>query len=132
MAAVPADEGRRRCVGQYVGLLVFAECGGLRRDDMQQLERQCEVVLASAVGQQAIVPDAMEAAGQHMQQESAHELLGRQRHGLVARASLGAVGLPSETRPALIHRKKSAVGDGHPVRIARQVGEQTAANGRFL
>jgi len=65
----------------------------------------------------------METAGQHMQQESAHELLGRQRHGLMARAPLGPVVLPFKTHPALIHRKKPTVGDSHPVRIARQVGQ---------
>ena len=60
-----ADEGWRRSVGQIAGLLVAAERGSLHRGDIQQLARQCEVGLAPAVGQQAIVPDAMEPAGQN-------------------------------------------------------------------
>ena len=72
----------------------------------------------------------METAGQHMQQESAHELLGRQRHGLVARAPLGPVVLPFKNYPALIHRNKPAARDSHPVRIARQVGQHRLGAGK--
>jgi hypothetical protein len=50
---------------------------------MQQLTCPWKARLAAAVGQQTIVPDTVEPAGQHRQQEAAHELLGRQRHGPV-------------------------------------------------
>ncbi len=38
----------------------------------------------------------MEARGQHVQQEAAHELAGLERHRLVARGALDAVVLPAE------------------------------------
>src|SRR5579863_9267894 len=38
----------------------------------------------------------MEAGGQDVEQEAAHELLGSEGHGLVARAALGPVVLPAE------------------------------------
>ena len=74
MAAVPADEARWRCVGQRAGLFGVRGRGGFNRSDVQQLARQRQVGPAAAVGQQAVVPDAMEPAGQNMQQEAAHEL----------------------------------------------------------
>ncbi len=46
---------------------------------------------AGSVGQQSVVPEAVEAARQHVQQEAAHELVRRERHGLVAGAALGSV-----------------------------------------
>src|SRR3979490_1472922 len=39
---------------------------------------------AAATGQQSIVPDAVEAPGEHVHQEASDELVGRQRHGLIA------------------------------------------------
>jgi hypothetical protein len=44
---------------------------------MQQLASGRDVVLAVGVGEQTVVADAMKARGQHVQQEAAHELLGR-------------------------------------------------------
>ena len=42
---------------------------------VQQLTSLGEVSLARGVGDQPVVADAMKAAGQHMQQEAAHELV---------------------------------------------------------
>jgi hypothetical protein len=58
-----------------------------------------------------------------MQQEAAYELSHRQRHWLIAAAALGAVVLELEGDPALIAGDEAAVGDGHPVGVARQIGE---------
>jgi hypothetical protein len=46
--------------------------------------------------------DAMKATGQHVQQEAAHELLGRHGHGFVASTPVFAVVLPTERDAALI------------------------------
>ena len=95
-AAVPADEERSDTIS------VASWLGGDLGHDVQQLAHQREVGLRRTVGQQPVVADAMEAAGQHMQQEAAHELAGLQRHRLVARAALGAVVLPAEGDAALV------------------------------
>ena len=65
----------------------------------------------------------MQAGGQHMQQEAAHELGAGQRHDLATHAAAGAVVLPAEGHAARVHAEQSAVGDRHPVRVARQVGQ---------
>ncbi len=43
--------------------------------DVEQLTRLRDVVGASGVGEEAVVADAMEAAGQHVDQEAADELV---------------------------------------------------------
>ncbi|MGF6637941.1 hypothetical protein OKW38_000041 [Paraburkholderia sp. MM5496-R1] len=62
-AAVPADEGRTQSGTGVVGLR--AGCG----HDVQQPTHLREILPAHGIGQQAIVADAVEAAGQHMQQK---------------------------------------------------------------
>jgi hypothetical protein len=49
-----------------------------------------------AVGEQPVVTDAMEAFGQHMDQEAPDELMCRQGHGLVPAGPLDPVILPFE------------------------------------
>ena len=46
----------------------------------EQLTRTCDVVGARAFGEQAVVADAMEAFWQHVDQESADELVCGERH----------------------------------------------------
>ena len=70
--------------------------------DVEQLTHLREVGAAHRVGEQAVVTDAMEAAGQHMKQEAAHELAGFQRHGLVAGTALLPVVFPAEAHAAPI------------------------------
>ena len=69
---------------------------------MQKLASGGDVVLAVGVGEKAIVADAMKARGQHVQQEAAHELVGLQGHGFVARAPVFAVVLPAEGDAAIV------------------------------
>ncbi len=65
-----------------------------------------------------------------MQQEAAHELAGLERHRLVARGTLDAVVLPAEGDAALVERDEAAVGDGHAVRVARQIGQHGLGPGK--
>ncbi len=53
-------------------------------------------VPADAVGEEARVTDAVEAGGQHMDQEAANELIRGQAHGLHAVPALDVVVLPAE------------------------------------
>ena len=73
--------------------------------------------------------DAMKTAGQYMEQETPHEFTGIQRHGLVARASLGAVILPTEGDMVLIHGDQTRVGDGDAVGVTGQVGQHDGRTG---
>ena len=126
VAAVPADEDRSPDIEQLACPPVGAGRGSLNGDDVQQPPHQRQAGLAGEIGQQAAVPDAMEAAREHLLQEAAHERLRRQCHGLVACLALGvgfdAVVLPFEGDAALVQGEQPAVGDGHPVRVARQTG----------
>jgi hypothetical protein len=96
--------------------------GGNYRDRlMQKLASGGDVGLAVGVGEQSIVADAMKARGQQMQQEAAHELVSHQRHRFVAGTTVGSVVLPVESHAAIITRDEPAVGDRHPMGIARQI-----------
>ena len=63
-----------------------------------------------AAGEQAVVADAMEACGQHVHQETADELIRRERHDLVALGALDPVVLPFESDAFLIAGDQAAVG----------------------
>ena len=95
----------------------------MRRWLMQKIASGGDVVLAVGVGEKAVVADPMKARGQHVQQEAAHELIGLQGHGFVARASVFAVVLPAEGDATIIEGEKPRVGDRHPMGVARQIGE---------
>ena len=62
-----------------------------------------QILFARIIGNQPIVPNTVKATMQHMQQKAAHELVGLQRHGLVASLVLGSVILPAERHSRLIH-----------------------------
>jgi len=61
------------------------------RCHLQQFPRFFQVILVPRIGQQAIMTDAVEPTGQHVQQEPAHELILAEGHGLVAGMAFGPV-----------------------------------------
>ena len=56
----------------------------LRLRQVEQLTGTRDVVGASGVGEEAVVTDAVKAVGQDVDQEAADELVGCERHQLVA------------------------------------------------
>src|SRR5207249_5707959 len=78
-----------------------------------------ELDAACAVGQEAEVPDADEAARDDMEEKATDEFLGRERHDLHA----GAVGVvsPAKAHEAVSVTDEPLVGDRHAVRVAREV-----------
>src|SRR5687768_18359385 len=78
---------------------------------------------AAAIGEQAVVADAMEAAGQHVNEKAADELVAGQRHDLVPLPALGAVVLPPEGDAGVVAGDEAAVGDGAAVGVAAEIGE---------
>ncbi len=89
-AAAAAWTSRLAGIDGGTGGLGLGVCNG------EQLARPRDVVGAGAFGEQAVVADAVEAVRQHVDQEAANELVGGERHELVAIAALGAIVLPSE------------------------------------
>ena len=73
------------------------------------------------MAQKAIVPDALEAVGQDMQQETANEFVGFQCHGFLLVAM--PIIFPVKSHLAILDVEQSVVGDGHAMGIAAQVVE---------
>ena len=90
---------------------------------VEQLTRPRDVVGASAIGEEAIVTDAVEAARQDVDQEAADELVDGERHHLGPIAPVGAVVLPAEGHAGVVECDEAAVRDGDPVSVERQVGQ---------
>ncbi len=95
--------------------------GGGLRSSMEQAPDQCHLGLPVAVGEKAVVTDALEAAGQDMQKEAADELLGIERHALW-RGSVGVI-FPSKTNTAVAESEDAAVGDGNPMGVTGEIGQ---------
>ena len=87
----------------------------LWRRDVEQLTRAGKVLGAPAVGEETVVSDAVETVGQDVDQEAAYELVGVERHKLVASVALGPVILPFEVFSL---RKTTAV-----IRLASRLAE---------
>lgn len=83
---------------------------------------ECEMSVASSVGKQPIVTNAVKAARQNVQQEAAHEFGSAERHGLDRRFPFSAIVFPAKRDASFIERNEALVGDGHPVGIAGQIG----------
>jgi len=73
------------------------------------------------VGEPPVAADALEADGQHVQQEAADELVGRERHGPVA--GFVTVVLALEQDRIAIKAQQPVVRDGDAMRVAAQVIE---------
>ena len=76
-----------------------------RRRDGQQLAGEREAGLAGGAGEQAVVADAVEAARQDVEQEAADELVGGERHDLLAVGAVAAIVLVAEGDAALVEAR---------------------------
>ena len=103
----------------------FAALGG------EQCARQGQALFAEAVGQQAVVADAHEASGQHVEEEAAQELAGVERHD----ALLAAVGIipPAEVDALAVEGDQAVVGDGDAMGVAAEIAQHMfrSAEGRL-
>ena len=102
----------------------------LWRRYVEQLTRSGDVLGAPAIGEETVVSDAVETVGQDVDQEAADELVGVERHELVAGVALGPVILPFESHALAVEGDEPAVGDSDPVRVAGQVGEHRAGSAK--
>ena len=94
---------------------------GLWRDP-QQLAGERDTGLAGGPGEEAVMPDAVEAFGQHMKQEAAKELVGGKPHHLLAVGVGSAIIFVTEGYAVLIEGDEPTVRDRNPVRIAAEIG----------
>ena len=130
-----AAAAARAWLRQHAGLL---ECGfgrlsffwACRRGE--QLARVRNVFGSVAVGEQPIVSDAMEALRQHMDQETPDELVGRQRHRLVAGRPFDPIVLVLEGDAVLVGGHEPAIGDRNAVGVARQIAQHLPGPGERL
>ena len=67
--------------------------------------------------------DAVKALRQDMEQETADELLCRQRHHLAPSDAIRPIVLVAEGNAALVICDEPRIRDRHPVSVARQIGE---------
>ena len=106
------------------GGLAFRFCSG------EQLAHAGDVVGASAFGEQAVVPDAVQALWQHVDEEAADKLLGGERHLLISIAAFDAVVLPLEGDALLVEGNQATVGDGNTVGVGWRHGQEVSTTGR--
>ena len=97
----------------------------------QQLTAEREFGGAVAVGQEAVIADALKAFGQNVQQEAANELVGGERHGLLPVAV--AIVFPAKADLALVDVDKAIVRDSDAVSVSRDIGQDLfrIGEGRF-
>jgi hypothetical protein len=93
----------------------------LRHWHIEQLACSGDVIGAGAIGEQPVVANAVEAGGQHVDEEAADELVRSQRHGLVAGRPFNPVVLVFEGDAGLVGRNQSPVGDRDAMGIAREI-----------
>ena len=98
---------------------------------MQQLPAEGQQSGAAAIGEEAEVADADEAAGEQMQQEAAHELLSGQGHESLPVAVCRVT--PAEGDVAIIECNESGVGDGDAMGVCAEITERVfgSAEGAF-
>ena len=94
-----------------------------RRRDGEQFAGACEAGLARRSGEQAVVTDAVEPARQDVKQEAADELVGAERHDLLAVRAIAAIILVAEGDAGLVEGEQPPVRDGDAVGVAREIGE---------
>src|SRR6185436_18069485 len=117
-APAAAWTGRLIAIGCFIGWFVAELWRG------EQFAGACDVVGdAARFGEQAVVADAVEALGQHVDEEAADELVGCERHRLVSVAALDPVILPFEDDTSLVECDQAAVGDGDAMGVAREIGQ---------
>ena len=90
---------------------------------------ESDIVGTVAIGEQAVMANAVEAFGEDVDQEAPDELMDRQGHGLVALWLLSSIILPGEGDVFVVDADEPTVGDGDPMGIAGEVVEHRVWSG---
>lgn len=91
-------------------------------------ERACAGGACRSV-EQAVMAGAVEAARQQVEQEAADELVGGERHDLLAVGAVAAIILVAEGDAGWPDGEQPLVGDGDAVGVAREIGEHRLGAG---
>ena len=117
-------------MGECLRLTVLGAVGitgrFLRCRHVKQPARSRDVFRAPAIGEEAVVSNAVETVGQEVDQNAADELVDVECHQLVAVVGLGPVILPFERHACAVEGDEPAVGNSDAMSVARQVGEHSA------
>ena len=94
----------------------------------EQLATERELGLAVAVGQEAVVADALQAGRRHVLEEAADELHGGDGHhsGFAGIAVI----FPLEGYLTVFESQQTAVGDGHPMGVAAEILQDVARSAK--
>src|SRR5688572_12858152 len=103
--------GGRKSSGSAAGSFV---AGGATASSWRASAR---LVLRELLASSPLVPDAMEAARQDVEQEPTDELVCSERHDLLPVGASAAIVLVAEGDAALVETDEAAVRDGDPVRV---------------
>ncbi len=115
--------GRRRWLG-----LVRVLMGPL---DFEQLASAGNILASIAFGEEAVVPDAVKAVGQDVQQEPSDELVRGEAHDAAAPGV--AIILVGERHFIFVDGDEPRIGDRGAMRVAGEIGKHSlgAAEGRL-
>ena len=88
-----------------------------------------DIAGSNRAGEQAVMADAVEAAGQDVQEKAADELGGVERHGPEPVAAFDPVVLPFEGHAGFVEHEEPGVGDRDAVGVAGEIGEDGLRTG---
>ena len=100
-----------------------------QRGRVQQAPALGELLPAGAIGEEAVVPNPVEAGLEHVEEHAPDELGRRQRHGLLAGRAGPAVVLVAEAHAAVVEAAQALVADGDAVGVTAEVVEDLLGTG---
>jgi len=89
----------------------------------EQFARTCDICLATAAGEQAVVTDTVEALWQDMEEKAPDELADGERHDALPVGSVATIIFIAEGHACFVQGDQPTVRDGHAMGVARQVGK---------
>jgi hypothetical protein len=95
---------------------------------LHELPAEGELLCAIAIGEEAEIANALEPAGQYVQEEAADEFVSTERHRLVPIAI--AIILSAKRDPAVTDIGQAIVGDGDTVRVPSDILEDFFRSGK--
>jgi hypothetical protein len=103
-----------------------------RGRNIKQASAKRELVGAMAVGKEAVVPNAMEATRQYVEEKAADELSDPEPHHFVLVAAVFPIVLPKEADVGLIEIEQATVGDRDAMGVSRKIGQDLFGTGKGL
>jgi hypothetical protein len=89
--------------------------------DIKQLAGKCDIGITHGTGEDAVMPDAVEAPWQDVSQEASDKLVRCQRHDPLPFGTITPVVLEPEGDASFIERDQPSVQDGDSVGVAGQI-----------